>query len=180
MPDKSKMLREKRPHSMVFDVAVGSPEQVGEADFYVAEDRSALVPNLKTTNVDYIGLTRVTVVTTDSILEEVGVRKIDFLSIDTEGNELNVLKGFNIRKYDPSLILLEDSVFTLNVHHFMRSKGYRPIRRTGDNNWYVPGSSAFVPSIEERIKLFRKMYLGTPLRRAKFMRKQKKQKRDSH
>lgn len=180
MPDKSKMLREKRPHSMVFDVAVGSPEQVGEADFYVAEDRSALVPNLKTTNVDYIGLTRVTVVTTDSILEEVGVRKIDFLSIDTGGNELTVLKGFNIRKYDPSLILLEDSVFTLNVHHFMRSKGYRPIRRTGDNNWYVPGSSAFVPSIEERIKLFRKMYLGTPPRRAKFMRKQKKQKRDSH
>ena len=33
--------------------------------------------------------------------------KIDFVSIDVEGNEINVLNGFNLKKYKPKLILLE-------------------------------------------------------------------------
>ena len=33
--------------------------------------------------------------------------KIDFVSIDVEGNEMNVLNGFNLKKYKPKLILLE-------------------------------------------------------------------------
>ena len=33
--------------------------------------------------------------------------KIDFVSIDVEGNEMNVLNGFDLKKYKPKLILLE-------------------------------------------------------------------------
>ena len=33
--------------------------------------------------------------------------KIDFVSIDVEGNEINVLNGFDLKKYKPKLILLE-------------------------------------------------------------------------
>lgn len=45
--------------------------------------------------------------TLDSILEEEQVGKIDFFSLDVEGYELNVLKGFNIAKYKPSFVLVE-------------------------------------------------------------------------
>ncbi len=45
--------------------------------------------------------------TLDSILEEENVQKIDFFSLDVEGYELNVLKGFNIAKYKPSFVLIE-------------------------------------------------------------------------
>ena len=34
-------------------------------------------------------------------------KKIDFLSIDVEGNELNVLKGLNFKKYRPKIISIE-------------------------------------------------------------------------
>ena len=33
--------------------------------------------------------------------------RIDFLTIDVEGNEMNVLKGFDLNKYNPTLIMLE-------------------------------------------------------------------------
>ena len=33
--------------------------------------------------------------------------KIDFLTIDVEGYEMNVLKGFDIKKYSPDLIVIE-------------------------------------------------------------------------
>ena len=34
-------------------------------------------------------------------------KKINLLSIDVEGNELNVLKGFDLKKYYPEIIVIE-------------------------------------------------------------------------
>ena len=45
--------------------------------------------------------------TLDSIIEECNVEKIDFISIDVEGYELNVLKGLNVSKYKPNVFLIE-------------------------------------------------------------------------
>ncbi len=176
LPDNAELLRRARPNSVVYPVAVSSLDQVGEADFHVAGDRSALVPNLKNHKVEYSSQIRIKVVTMDSILEEVRPERIDFLSIDTEGNELNVLKGFDLEKHRPSLMLIEDSVYTLDVHNYMKTRRYRLIRRTADNNWYVPSDSPCAVSMVERIKLFRKMYLGTPLRNLKFNMKKRTRK----
>ena len=33
--------------------------------------------------------------------------KIDFMNIDVEGHELNVLKGFDLKKYSPTIIVIE-------------------------------------------------------------------------
>ena len=35
------------------------------------------------------------------------IKKIDFLSVDVEGHEINVLNGFNIKKYSPQLVVVE-------------------------------------------------------------------------
>lgn len=45
--------------------------------------------------------------TLDSILEECQVSEIDYLSLDVEGYELNVLRGFSFKQYKPKIILLE-------------------------------------------------------------------------
>ncbi len=34
-------------------------------------------------------------------------RKIDFVTIDVEGHEIEVIKGFNLKKYKPSIIVIE-------------------------------------------------------------------------
>lgn len=45
--------------------------------------------------------------TLTSILEECQVNEIDFLSLDVEGFELNVLQGLDFNKYKPKYMLIE-------------------------------------------------------------------------
>ena len=62
-------------------------------------------------------------------------KKIDFLNLDVEGNEINVLKSLNFRKYSPKLICVEIHVKirakykkseykSSPVYKFLRKKGY--------------------------------------------------------
>ncbi len=47
----------------------------------------------------------------------------------------------------------------------MTSRGYKLVKRTVLNNWYVPRETNFTMStLGERLELFRKMYLALPLR----------------
>lgn len=105
--------------------------------------------------------------TLDSILEEYKLRNIDFVSIDVEGYEMNVLKGFDLRKYLPSLLLIEDHVISLQLHSYLKMHGYMLIKRTGLNNWYIPADVDYSLDLKIRLKLFRKMYLGMPFRALK-------------
>ena len=45
--------------------------------------------------------------TLNQILSENSIKTIHYLNIDVEGYEMNVLKGFNIRKYNPNLVSIE-------------------------------------------------------------------------
>ncbi|MBD1146237.1 FkbM family methyltransferase [Pelagibacterales bacterium SAG-MED28] len=49
----------------------------------------------------------VNTVTLNQLLSKNSIKKIDFLSVDVEGHEINVLKGFNIKKYSPQLVVIE-------------------------------------------------------------------------
>jgi FkbM family methyltransferase len=57
--------------------------------------------------------------TLTSILEELSIDNIDLFSLDVEGYELEVLKGFDIKKYHPKYIIIEvyndikDDIFNL-------------------------------------------------------------------
>jgi len=43
----------------------------------------------------------------EHILDYYNIPKIDFMTIDTEGYELEVLKGMNLNKYRPVYLLIE-------------------------------------------------------------------------
>jgi hypothetical protein len=47
----------------------------------------------------------------------------------------------------------------------MRAQGYKRVRRTGNNSWYVPGETDFPNSLFGRWQLLRKYYLSLPVRR---------------
>ncbi len=61
------------------------------------------------TNEKYKNIKKIKSSTLNSIIEnsEFRDRKIDFVSIDVEGHEIEVIKGFNLRKYQPSIIVIE-------------------------------------------------------------------------
>lgn len=170
LPDQAEELRANRPASIVHQVAVSSPDKSGTAPFYVNKEYSSLSPNIMDNTRGYENQITVKVTTIDEILESEGNPAVDFLSIDVEGTELDCLKGFSIERHRPGLIITEDVVLTLDLHQYLLAHGYRLFRRIQWENWYVPVESPRHPPLLERMKLFRKMYLGTPLRAWKFKR----------
>ena len=59
-------------------------------------------------------LKKIKTYTLDSILKRTRykLKQIDFLNLDVEGNELNVLKSLNFKKYNPKLICVEIHNYT--------------------------------------------------------------------
>jgi FkbM family methyltransferase len=163
-------LRSARKNSQVFQVACSSPERQGEAVFHIGQDdeHSTLETQIATDGARFVATDRVKVTTLDKVLAEAGVQSIDFLSLDVEGHEIEVMRGFDFAKYRPALILIEDNAKTLTKHRFLVQHGYKLAKRTSLNNWYVPQSEPFHMTFWlERFELFRKMFLGYPFRKIK-------------
>lgn len=108
--------------------------------------------------------------TLDSILEETGVEKIDFLSVDIEGHELEMFKGFSLKKWKPSLILLEDHIINHDKYRFMIRHGYKNIFRTGLNNWFIPCNEKFDLTWIASLQKFRKYWIGLHSRKIQYIR----------
>jgi FkbM family methyltransferase len=164
-PDVAKELARLR-RAKVFAVACTSPRNAGQRlPFCVAGKTSALDRDRMAPGAIPEAIIEVEARTLDDVLREAGApQPIDFVSIDVEGHEIEVLQGFDVNRWAPRLILLEDHVGDLNRHRFMKSIGYRLIRRTGYNGWYVPANAAISPSWSDRARFLRKYYLALPFR----------------
>ncbi|MGC9942032.1 MAG: FkbM family methyltransferase [Verrucomicrobiota bacterium] len=166
IPGNCELLRQTRPKSQVFQCALGRPDQRGTAQFYISSggnDVSGLAVN---SGVVVERVVNVEVRTLDEVLAEAGNPQIDFISIDVEGWELQVLEGFDLHRHRPAVLLVEDHLKQLSVHRHMARHGYRVVKRTGCNNWYIPRYGTFgLSTVLERMILFRKMYVSPWLRR---------------
>lgn len=62
----------------------------------------------------------------DTILEGLKVSKVDYVIVDVEGWELNVMKGFDTLKYQPKIIVLENAFSDtyLTYNDYMINFGY--------------------------------------------------------
>lgn len=73
--------------------------------------------------------------TLDTILAEVGLTRIDFLSVDVEGYEEKVFEGFDLARWLPKIIIVEQWG---HKHQSLRpqieSAGYRHHTRIEDND----------------------------------------------
>jgi len=66
---------------------------------------------------------------------------IDVLSVDTEGWELEVMRGLNLRKYQPRVVILENLLNSREYHTFMRQNGYYLWQALPPNDVYVRWTS---------------------------------------
>lgn len=168
VPESAAKLRQHR-RAPVYEVAVGAPEDEGrELPLIVAGGLSTLMPTIKNLEARSDERRIVRIRTLDSILAEAGIGRIDFVSIDVEGMELQVLRGFSLHKHKPRLVLIEDDAHELSKHRHMLAQGYKLVRRTALNNWYVPRETEFPVSAFGRWQMFRKLYLGLWPRRIKY------------
>ncbi len=158
-------IRQLRPKAQLFQVACGSPEQRGRACLQLKGQTSKLISS----NSPELSATRheeVQVMTLDDVLEQAHNAQIHFVSIDVEGNDLQVLQGFDLKKHRPKVILIEDDFRSrLKIYWYMKEQGYCLVKRTGSNNWYIPKGQPFTLTTSwEKVMLFRKMFLSTPIR----------------
>lgn len=163
-PDLAERLRKMR-RAHVVAAACSSPANAGTTmTLHLSGPHSSLRPQLAVTGVIAKATIAVPVRTLDDILEEAKApAPIDFVSIDVEGHEVQVLSGFNLARWRPRLILIEDHVTNLATHRFLTRAGYRLIRRTGLNGWYVPREEA--PRVGLGWwQIARKYYLALPIR----------------
>jgi FkbM family methyltransferase len=164
-PDLAAELRSRRK-AKVFAVACSSPENADrELPLHVAGPLSSLDRRRMAPGAAPERVIKVPVRTLDSILTEAATpTNFDFLSIDVEGHEIEVLRGFDIARWRPRLVLLEDHVADLSKHRYLTSIGYRIIRRYENNGWYVPCESPFIRQWADRWEILRKYYLALPFR----------------
>jgi FkbM family methyltransferase len=153
----------------VFAAACSSPENAGRAlALHVDGARSGLDRERMAPGARAAYVVMVPARTLDDILDEAGApAPIDFLSIDVEGHELEVLRGFDLERWRPRLMLVEDHVGSLRTHRYLKDHGYCLIRRIGNDGWYVPENAAARIALPERWEIVRKYYLALPFRVAR-------------
>lgn len=82
----------------------------------------------------------------DSILSVIdGLATVDILCIDTEGWELECLKGFPFERFQPKVLIIEDLFGGREIDDLLGRHGYVRWQRLTPNNVYVLRESVFLP-----------------------------------
>lgn len=167
------ILRRERPLAHVCQCVCTRPGSPDTLTLHIPTEHgfATVEPNKDDFGIRYLRSEQVSARTLDQVIDDWrkatrDETRIRLVSVDVEGHELDVLLGFSLDRHRPDLILIEDKLQDLSKHRHLAGRGYRLVRRTGLNNWYVPvgGAGPAIPAME-RFRLFRKVYLGLPLRR---------------
>jgi FkbM family methyltransferase len=176
-PALAQKLREQRS-AKVFAYACSSPANAGKMlQLHAAGIHSSLNPDFFVAGMRREDVIEVPARTLDDILEEAKApTPIDLLSIDVENHEIEVLSGVTLTRWQPRLILIEDLALNLRIHRALTSRGYKWVRRTGLNSWYVPADSAMTVSPFGQWQFVRKHYLGVPFRHLREAKRKQREK----
>jgi FkbM family methyltransferase len=164
-PALAEELRRRR-RAKVFAVACSSPQLSGRTvPLHLSDIHSSLNPHFFVAGAHTTGVIEVPLRTLDEILSEAQAPiPIDFLSIDVESHEIDVIAGLDLAKWRPRLILIEDLAMDLRLHRLLVSRGYKWVRRTGLNAWYVPDDFPMSVGLFGQFQFFRKHVLAVPFR----------------
>jgi FkbM family methyltransferase len=154
-------LRSKRPRDINLEIAVGEEEgtitfyEVGKWHGYSTTD-AALADQHRQDGLKVVEH-KVPVRKLSAILDEHAAgRAIDFLKIDVEGTELSVLRGADLRRHRPKIIVLESKMpVTLNMvdrvdevpdrveeySDFLAPLGYHFVYHDGLNSFFLAEES---------------------------------------
>ena len=169
IPNLAQKAINSRPKAIVCEVACTSPDNMETMILNIPLDENntevtghaSLEKNSDEHNYESHNTIEVKTDTLTHVLQSRKINTIDFLSIDVEGTEMDVLLGLDFNFYQPQLILLEDKHLYLKKHLFLKQKGYKLAQRLNRNCWYIPKELIFKStSIKSKLKLFKRMYIS--------------------
>ena len=147
-----------RPEDHNIQIALSN--KISFTDLYFFHNRAAKNTITKSRGKGAKSIKKVKTDTLNNIIKnsKINTKKIDFLSIDVEGNELNVLKGLNFKKYRPKIISIEfikpnvkefyqhdiKNIFKSDIYKFMISKKYKLVNWIHDDLIFISKTSKMV------------------------------------
>lgn len=87
--------------------------------------------NIKEIEIDCFTLERLIDENKDIPINTVGKKIIDYLSIDTEGSELQILEGINFDKAVFDVIEIEENYYDEKIYKLLERNGYFPVMKIG-------------------------------------------------
>ncbi len=72
----------------------------------------------------------------NTVLKENNITKVDFFTIDTEGNEMKILNTIDFNAFDFDLFIVENNYETEEMNDFMKTKGFKRIKKIGHDEVY--------------------------------------------
>ena len=128
-----------------------------ERDFFFFHNRSAVNTLSEKSGIKAKEVKKIQTTTLNTLIENSKFKdsKINYVSIDVEGHELNVLRGFNLKKYKPDLIILEfidpnikefyqqnvKSIMDSNLYQYMIDNDYKFVNWIHDDLVFIPNGN---------------------------------------
>jgi FkbM family methyltransferase len=128
--------------------------KIEEKNLYFFHNRSPVNTLSKDSGIKAKEIRKIKTTTLNNIIDASKYRgkEIDFISIDVEGFELNVLEGLDFEKYKPKLVVLElidpsikefhqqklSNVLNSQINKFMEKQNYKLVNWIHDDLVYVP------------------------------------------
>lgn len=128
-----KAISDKVGQASFFQITEGADMLSGLVDEFTQKGIKNIYSNLESTDsgFDYI---EVELDLFDNIVDQ---PQIDFLSIDTEGNELKILQTIDFNKYNIKVITLENNEYDSRFIEFLIPKGFTFVKRLGCDELYI-------------------------------------------
>tara|TARA_B100001057_G_scaffold499090_1_gene608474 strand:+ start:6376 stop:7125 length:750 start_codon:yes stop_codon:yes gene_type:complete len=138
------------------NIQAGVSDTIEEKNLYFFHNRSAINTLSKLTGKKAKEVRKITSTTLNLIIENSRFKdlEIDYISIDVEGHELNVLKGLDFKKYKPKLVILElidpsikefhqqkiQNIINSEIYNYMKNEDYKLINWIHDDLVFVPNN----------------------------------------
>ncbi|MEP7269760.1 MAG: FkbM family methyltransferase [Saprospiraceae bacterium] len=142
-PENFALFRKYRNHDINVNVGVSKTEDT--LDYFMLNEsalntfsKKNLEYSTKLNQYKLIKTIQIPTLTLESILDKylINSKKIDFMSVDVEGFDLDVLESNNWNKYRPTFVLVEshdlklESLENSDIHKFMKSVNYKLVIKT--------------------------------------------------
>ena len=136
------------------NIEIAVSDTIGNSDLFFYHNRAAKNTLSKEKGLDAKQIRSIKTTTLNKIIQESFYKdqKINFLTIDVEGFELNVLRGFDFKKYKPELVVLEliqggmkeffhqniTNIQNSDIYLYMIKQDYKLVNWIHDDLIFVP------------------------------------------
>ncbi len=157
-----KLLEADRPEDVHIGKGVGATETTATFRNYEGADGlSTFADSIKNLDDEYYSPFKqkytdevLEITTLAKIFEYNNVEYIDFMKVDVEGFEYEVLAGNNWENYKPELICIESNHIVKDWRPFLIDNNYQFFFNDGLNDYYAQKSSPFLKSFSYPEKVF--------------------------